>query len=257
MAKSAKSLLVLDHHKTAAEALKWMPKAVLNPASDVSPDPWNNHINFDASFLEMQGHPACAAWFDMEQSGAMLAWKFFHPGKPVPKLVQHVQDRDLWLFKIPGTREIQACVFSYEYEFRRWDALAVDCEHEQAWAQLRAEGRAIERAHFKDIAELLAVTRRKMIIGGHVVPVANLPYTMASDAAHRLCAPCDDGLAGSWIPPFAACYFDKADARVFSLRSREDGTDVSAIAKSYGGGGHKNAAGFSMPLGWEGDQENA
>lgn len=32
-----------------------------------------------------------------------------------------------------------------------------------------------------------------------------------------------------------------------------EGPDVSEIAKSYGGGGHKNAAGFRKPIGWEGD----
>ena len=65
-----------------------------------------------------------------------------------------------------------------------------------------------------------------MVIGGHRVPVANLPYTMASDAAGAMA---EDA-------PFAACYFDRADARVFSLRSRgEDGLDVSEIAARYGG----------------------
>jgi nanoRNase/pAp phosphatase (c-di-AMP/oligoRNAs hydrolase) len=73
------------------------------------------------------------------------------------------------------------------------------------------------------------------------VPVVNLPYMMASEAANRLA----EG------EPFAAAYFDRADARVFSLRSRGD---VSAIAKAYGGGGHRNAAGFQGPIGWEGDE---
>jgi len=31
------------------------------------------------------------------------------------------------------------------------------------------------------------------------------------------------------------------------LRSAEDGIDVSAIAKIYGGGGHTKAAGFAVP----------
>ena len=48
--------------------------------------------------------------------------------------------------------------------------------------------------------------------------------------------------------PFAACYLDTADSRVFSLRSRrEGGVDVAKIAESYGGGGHRNAAGFRVP----------
>jgi len=32
--------------------------------------------------------------------------------------------------------------------------------------------------------------------------------------------------------PFAACYYDKEDSRVYSLRSTEEGLDVSEIAKA-------------------------
>jgi phosphoesterase RecJ-like protein len=39
-----------------------------------------------------------------------------------------------------------------------------------------------------------------------------------------------------------------ASARKGSLRSHPDGVDVSAIARSFGGGGHKRAAGFSTDL---------
>ncbi len=39
-----------------------------------------------------------------------------------------------------------------------------------------------------------------------------------------------------------------ATARKGSLRSRPDGVDVSAIARTFGGGGHKRAAGFSTDL---------
>lgn len=56
--------------------------------------------------------------------------------------------------------------------------------------------------------------------------------------------------------PFAACYMDDPSGRTFSLRSAEDGVDVSEIAKRYGGGGHKHAAGFKVAIGWEGDGIN-
>ena len=101
---------------------------------------------------------------------------------------------------------------------------------------LATEGEAIERKHFKDIRELLGVTTRDMVIGGHLVPVANLPYTMSSDAGHELAKG----------RPFAACYWDTPKGRVFSLRSTDDGADVSEVAKQYGGGGHRNASGFTV-----------
>ena len=46
--------------------------------------------------------------------------------------------------------------------------------------------------------------------------------------------------------PFAACYWDTPKGRVFSLRSSDDGADVSEVAKQYGGGGHRNASGFTV-----------
>ena len=59
---------------------------------------------------------------------------------------------------------------------------------------------------------------------------------MSSDAGHEL----------GKGRPFAACYWDTPDGRVFSLRSSADGADVSEVAKQYGGGGHRNASGFRV-----------
>jgi nanoRNase/pAp phosphatase (c-di-AMP/oligoRNAs hydrolase) len=47
---------------------------------------------------------------------------------------------------------------------------------------------------------------------------------------------------------FAATYIDGPKGRIFSLRSTKDGMDVSKIAERFGGGGHKNAAGFTIQV---------
>jgi oligoribonuclease NrnB/cAMP/cGMP phosphodiesterase (DHH superfamily) len=54
-------VVVLDHHKTAEKDLK------------------------DLSFAK----------FDMNKSGAMMAWEYFHPEKEVPLMIRYIQDRDL------------------------------------------------------------------------------------------------------------------------------------------------------------------
>lgn len=176
----------------------------------------------------------------LEHSGSVLAWMWFHGNNltNMPPLLAHIEDRDLWRFAMPGTREIQANVFSYPYDFAVWDEL-MDAPVES----LIAEGRAIERKHFKDIAELIKVCRREMTIGGIVVPVANLPYTLTSDAGHMM--------ATEHPSKVGVCYWDTPDGRVFSLRSTDDGPDVSEIAKQYGGGGHAHASGFRVPYGHE------
>lgn len=197
--KQANSVLILDHHKTAEADLKDLPGVY--------------------------------AVFDLDRSGARITWDHFYPGVVPPSLLLHIEDRDLWRFRLPKTREIQAAVFSYSYQFAVWDELmARDVE------ELASEGVAIERKHHKDIAELLPVVTRSMWIGGYQVPVANLPYLFSSDAGHALAVG----------QPFAACYMDTPEGRVFSLRSTPEGLDVSAIAKQYGGGGHRHAAGFRV-----------
>lgn len=222
MSWTAASILILDHHKSAAENLIALPSAGLNISE------FKKECEFTKSVPNML---SIGVLFDMERSGAGIAWDFFFPNLPRPALINHIEDRDLWRFALPNTREIQANIFSHPYDFDVWDKLmTADC------SELAIEGKAIERKHFKDMHELIAVTAREMVIGGLVVPVANLPYTMSSDAGSLMAV----------NKPFAACYWDTPAGRTFSLRSVEGGEDVSLIAQLYGGGGHKHAAGFSV-----------
>lgn len=214
MLETAKSITIIDHHKTAIEDL--MP---LEPITSLPHDP-RSPLFFH---------------FDMAHSGAMLAWLHFFPGQEPPALIRHIEDRDLWKFQIEGTREVQAAVFSFPYDFEVWDKLmAMDAQ------ELRKDGAAIERKHFKDIREFIGAAAGRMVIAGHNVPALNAPYFWSSDAGHIMA----EG------EPFAACYWDTPDGQIFSLRSSSNGgMDVSEIAKQFGGGGHKNAAGFKLPLG--------
>lgn len=237
LAKLSKGVLVLDHHKSAAEDLAG------NDSDFTDTNAWTGAMDWDRFVLNCyqdrcENIPVGRIYtkFDMERSGAGLVWDFFYPGIPRPSLVDHVEDRDLWRFKLPFTRQIQAAVFSYPYDLKVWDELA-DSFDEFGQTRLVGEGSAIERKHHKDIAELTQVVTRMMNIAGHIVPVANLPYTLTSDAGHLLCGE---------THPFAACYWDTPKGRVFSLRSRDNGQDVSEIAEQFGGGGHRNAAGFSV-----------
>jgi uncharacterized protein len=205
MAAKAKSILIIDHHKTAMEDLVDLPK----------------HVDVH---------------FNMEHSGAMLTWMYFFPLTPPPRLLEVIEDRDLWRFKLGQefTREVQACLFSFPYDFDTWTGLMA-----MPIQDMRRDGAAIERKHFKDIRELIAANVMHGEIGGHWVPILNVPYMWTSDAGHMMW--------NQFNSPFAACYWDVPDGRVFSLRSRPD-FDCSAVAKQYGGGGHKNAAGFKVSI---------
>lgn len=237
LARSADTVLVLDHHQSAAADLIDLPASADGPAlqrvdhwlhADCAHDRWTR-------FLDAPRGTIYAA-FDQERSGAGIAWDFLHPDRPRPAVLNAVEDRDLWRFALPHTREIQAAVFSHPLDFDVWDGLMSARTSEQL-APLITEGRALERSRQRDVAELLATSRRRMLIAGHDVPVANLPSIFASDAGAVMAA----GEA------FAACYWDAADARHFSLRSNAAGIDVSVVAGQFGGGGHRHAAGFKVP----------
>lgn len=211
MAAKARWIHVLDHHETARPIL-----------------------------LKLREEGVIKAEFDLERSGAALAWDYaWGAGRARPWLIQYVQDRDLWKYELNGTREVNAMLASHPLDFKLWTTLADRLERPHTRADLINEGAGILRGRDRDLRDILASTRRMMFIGEHEVPVANVPYIMASDAGNILA----EG------HPFAAVYFDRADGvRQVSLRSTQDGLNVAEIAQQYGGGGHAHAAGFSIPF---------
>lgn len=215
----AKSVTIIDHHKTAEADLKGLDNEYKN----------------------------CKIYFDMEHSGAMLAWFYFFNDAIPPAGIKHVEDRDLWKFNLFGTREYNANMFSYPYTWENWDRLM-----NEPVDQIIRDGAAIERKHFKDIEELLPVVTRRMRFPVAItqdlstdqkptyleIPVANIPYTLGSDAASILIK--KEFEAGR--SPIAGYYYDTPEGRNFGFRSTGD-FDCSLIAKALGGGGHRNASG--------------
>jgi hypothetical protein len=197
LATDAKELLVLDHHITAENALKGLPYA----------------------------------YFDQAKSGAVLAWEWAH-GTPAPWLLRYIQDKDLWTWALPGSREINAALASYPFEFQLWDGLSQ--------SGLEQEGRAILRYEHELVGKLAA----------HAVMVEFQGETVPSVQSAVLTSQIGERLSPHH--PFCVIWHDREGRRYFSMRSRADGTDVGAIAASFGGGGHTHAAGFSVPLGPDG-----
>ena len=203
IASKALKVIHIDHHDTAIRDL----------------------ANFSPANFEKFYSPANT------ESGAMLTWKYFYLNIEVPQFIKHIDDRDRWKFLLPGTREIQANIFSYDYTFENWDMLFNQNLDEQV-----LQGTAIERAQAKNIKELMGVVVRRMNTAGYNVPAANVPYMFGSDMCHALAK----------NEPFAVYYYDKPDGREFGLRSEENGVHVGDIAVQFDGGGHEHASGFRM-----------
>lgn len=214
IAGQAKSLTVLDHHKTAEEALAGF---------------------HDVCMAETGLRPTVV--FDMGKSGGRLAWEYLYgrgyiSARDCPWLVDYTEDRDLWRWALPLSREINAALHSYPLDFTTWDELSV-----QSATALALEGKAILRRDQQVIAEHVARAYEAML-GNYRVLAVNAT-SQVSDIAGELAKG----------RPFGVAWFERADAmRQYSLRSDEGGVDVAEIATCFGGGGHKHAAGFSEPL---------
>ncbi len=199
MIKKAKDLIVIDHHKSAMVELH-----------DIS----NTH-------------------FDMTKSGAMLAWEFFHPGKDHPKFIGYIEDRDLWKWELPYSKEFAAAFDMVPFEFEEFEKFEDDSVFDDA-VKRGSYILAYSKTVIKKVCDKASARSYK----GKDVLVVNSSHWM-SEIGSRLSPDCD--FAMIW-------YFDheKKDIKV-SLRSFHENTDVSEIAKDFGGGGHKKAAGFSLP----------
>lgn len=226
MAESARSVLVLDHHKTAQAALAGMHRVARPDLNDVS-----------RCFARVIGGPRerVLVEFDMERSGAHMAWNFAHPEASAPPLVRFVEDRDLWRFSLPETKPVRMLLQSLPRSFADWEGVHWDLMH-TPWSAINT-GRAIQRFYDARVAEMAAAATFQEVAGFPGVPVAHVPYAFVSDVCHQL-------LDLHPAAPFAAACVVAHGGTTWSLRSRDDRQDVSEIAKAHGGGGHRNAAGF-------------
>lgn len=208
--KEATHVKILDHHKTAEKAL--------------------GVLLVDRDDTRVSGE------FDMHRSGAGLCWDHLMGGRPRPNLVRYVEDRDLWRFALPWSREVSAFIGSFDQTIQQWDRIAAGLEQPKVLGDCVLEGAGIDRQHRRTVAQLAREYRRRVVIAGTEVWAVNAPHVYASDLGHLL----------SQGEPFAAVYWDTPAGRVFSLRSNPGGADVAEVAQLFGGGGHARAAGFTV-----------
>lgn len=230
--RGAQSIVVLDHHKTAQAELEPFtikacaggPAFLLGQLDDL-PGYFRDLAELD--------RPPIVAFFDMDKSGARMAWEFCHTDA-MPELLHFIEDRDLWRFNFGlRTRKVTAALRLYAQEFELWETLSVESLVNEGNLVLKAD-----EAHLNKILQQAYV----MQVGKWRVPTVNAPYAFASEAAERL-------LKANPDAPFAMSWFRRADGRnQYSLRSEDHRVDVSDVAKQFGGGGHRNAAGFEVSL---------
>ncbi len=193
MEKESSALRVLDHHKSAAEDLAGLPFVT----------------------------------FDLTRSGAGLAWDVLC-AEPRPWLIDYVEDRDLWRFKLAHSRDVTAWIGTRPKTFEEWDRLM-----DGGMARARKSGEGVQ-AYVDMYVREMAKHARMGWLGGQLVPIINAPGIGISELLGHLAKG----------HPFAAGWSQRGDGRyTYSLRS-DGGFDVSGIARAHGGGGNPSSAGF-------------
>lgn len=215
--ENVESVTVIDHHQTAAADLEGIP--------------YVDNARFSGGLR---------AFFDMTRSGAVLSWLHFHDDT-VPELFRYVQDRDLWQWRLTHSRAISAALKLRKYRnFDSWRELLTGWE-EHIKPRLVLEGSAIVEAE-ETMLDGLSEMREARFDGLRRPYVRCNSPVLQSELGDRLLR--DDPDAA-----YADVWAEWDGVRRHSLRARPgDEVDVSAIAKSHGGGGHRCAAGYTEVL---------
>lgn len=211
LAERAGRVVVLDHHVSALERFESEPDL--------------------ARTLAAGGH---RIHFDLARSGAVLAWEHFHPQAALPPLLAYVQDQDLWRWQLADSDAINAAIYSYPRRLDVWDRLAA-----MPLEQLASEGRSIARAQRIEVERSLQ--------SAHAITVGGLRVEAVNALFHRALIGHELALRAAHGAPAGAVYRLTARRVDCSLYSIGD-FDVAKIAARYGGGGHRNAAGFHVAL---------
>jgi oligoribonuclease NrnB/cAMP/cGMP phosphodiesterase (DHH superfamily) len=204
MREEANSLVILDHHKTAQDDLKDFPGAL----------------------------------FDMNRSGAGITWDWFFPNAERSRLVNYIEDRDLWKFLLPSSKKVNAFIQSFDIDLETWIHNVVPAFTMRSLEEIVKEGESLLRLEDKYIKQICNNAELK------TVGIYTGPYVQTAILMSEVCDYLIKNYPGNY--PFAWYSFKRKDGKYqYGLRSRSD-FDVSIIAKSFKGGGHKQAAGFEL-----------
>lgn len=210
---AANEVVIIDHHESAI-------KKLLTAFPDLKVLPDNLTLILD-----------------QEQSGAGLTWQYFFPFERQPDLILYVEDRDLWKFHYPDTKAFCVSLGSKEKTLDNYRALLNPREVDEAIF----EGQCLLKNQSQQLSSLIKLVRY-IIVMDYPVPVINCPGFLASEMGQHMMK--------VFKPRFAVTYFDGPTHRQWSLRSNDQAYDVRVIAEALGGGGHRNAAGFTTALGY-------
>jgi hypothetical protein len=227
----AKSFRILDHHKTAQVALEGASYATFDMKRSGAGLAWDYLFGKDSSLTKSASGAS--------RTGGLGEIIYMDASRPRPWWVNYTEDQDLWNWALPNSQEINAFLMVQPRTIEEWSVLTM-LDKDSAGRAGHGVRQYIEYYTRSVVAE---AQEGVLVFEGrnYRTAVLNIPYAGVSEAGNALVkAGYEIGLA----------WFERHDGVMqFSLRSEKSGdVDVSIIAKNYGGGGHKSAAGFQVSV---------
>ena len=173
---------------------------------------------------------------EVDRSGAALAWRELIGGS-IPDLIRYIEDRDLWRWQLPNSRQVSAALAARgaHRDFRLLKTIYENWEAE--YANLVAEGAALVRLERQHVTRMARSAEPVSIEGASAL--ATNATAFHSEVGDELAAQASIGITWTW----------DGRRRVYIVSLRSTGTvDVSEIAVKFGGGGHRKAASFVCEL---------
>lgn len=175
----------------------------------------------------------------VDRAACVLTWEYFFPDYEIPAAVYFIGDRDTWQFNYPQTRAFNEGLMLSDdlspYNDYLWPRLFNN--DESLIQEFIDKGEILLEATSKQIARQVAGRGFETTFGGYRTLAINLPSN--GDIGHHICSLGYD---------LAYVYSDiRRNNRIStSVTLYSDTVDVSVLAKAFGGGGHRGAAGFSF-----------
>lgn len=171
-------------------------------------------------------------------SGATLAWKYFHPGVKTPRMLLHIEDIDIWKNELKHTPEAISYLELLPFDFGVWSKFIADAEKPAKRREFIRDG-ALLRKYFDNLSDRIIEDSAVLVnFLGYKVYAVNAPHVFSTDIGHKLYEK---------RPPFSIIWRMRGNGIRVSLRG--NGTvDLTKVAAKFGGGGHKGAAGFTVPF---------
>ena len=206
--KKVNKLLIIDHHKSAEKDL----------------------IDIDDKYKI----------FNMDHSGAILTWNYFYPDREIPLLLQYIEDRDIWRKQLPNSDDFFAAISILPHDFEVYNQYF---DSEKILDLINNKGRAYGELnkYNADNTSDYAVPKFCKIKGKYYIVGYVNTTVLKSDVGNMIF---------NKLPhiDFSVVYSinDKSNSTSFSLRSTPKHADVSEIAFSFQGGGHREASGLRI-----------